>query len=809
VKPPEKIPTATTEDTVTNLVDWQQQAHQYLVLGDYSRAASLYEEAITAEPEIRSYYWHFGLMLLLQGEELEAQTTWLFVMAEGEPEEVELWTAELMEVLHKEASRTEELESYSVAWALRQHMKEINPTDVNNLLHLVELTINLDNFTDEQLASIGITELLKSGQLLYLDTNLLLKVLKIVFQPAFLGTSVLEMLEASLTHIQNPRDLLTVLLPAAIRLGYSEKCPHLAARLLELYSTIEPDYREVLVHLSCLYQNSGQYDKGIETAKHCNSLPQTFAEKIYGYYLVLRGLMTAGGYWQEACEVGQQQEALFLSLIKEQPILLEETTVQRLFSSTYFLPYLQDDPKQNRYIQNQITQICQFNIRNDAKEQTERYANRVIENRALLNSPPNLLTKAPATLGGTGDTNSLILRKTDSQSLPELGDLGGEISADFDKFISVSINAKNRTKPLKIGYLSHCLKSHSVGWLARWVFKYHDRENFQIYSYLINYSQQRDPLQEWYLNQSDQVYKAGSNGLEIAEKIYQDEIDILIDLDSITLDTTCKIMCLKPAPIQVTWLGWDASGIPAIDYFIADPYVLPESAQDYYSEKIWRLPQTYIAVDGFEVSVPNLRRDHIDIPSDAVVYLCPQRGYKLNTEIARLQLKIIKEVPNSYFLIKGLADKGSIKNFFTQIAEEEGVDCDRLRFLPDVALEAVHRANLGIVDIVLDTYPYNGATTTLETLWMCIPLVTRVGQQFAARNSYTMMMNAGITEGISWTDEEYVEWGIRLGKDAQLRQQIALRLKQSRQTSPLWNGKQFTREMENAYEQMWQRYMES
>ena len=111
--------------------------------------------------------------------------------------------------------------------------------------------------------------------------------------------------------------------------------------------------------------------------------------------------------------------------------------------------------------------------------------------------------------------------------------------------------------------------------------------------------------------------------------------------------------------------------------------------------------------------------------------------------------------------------------------------------------------------MVLDTYPYNGATTTLEVLWMGIPLVTRVGEQFAARNSYTMMMNAGITEGIAWTDEEYVEWGVRLGKDAALRQQISWKLQQSRQTAPLWNAKQFTHEMEKAYEQMWVKYLEN
>jgi len=206
--------------------------------------------------------------------------------------------------------------------------------------------------------------------------------------------------------------------------------------------------------------------------------------------------------------------------------------------------------------------------------------------------------------------------------------------------------------------------------------------------------------------------------------------------------------------------------------------------------------------------VPTLRRDQLNIPSYAVVYLSAQRGYKRHLDTARLQMKIIKQVPNSYFLIKGAADQDSIKRFFNQLAEEEGVECDRLRFLPEVALEQVHRANLGIADVVLDTYPYNGATTTLETLWMGIPIVTRVGEQFAARNSYTMMMNAGVTEGIAWTDEEYVEWGIRLGKDAALRQQISWKMRQSREAAPLWNAQKFTREMENAYEQMWQRYIE-
>jgi predicted O-linked N-acetylglucosamine transferase (SPINDLY family) len=265
-------------------------------------------------------------------------------------------------------------------------------------------------------------------------------------------------------------------------------------------------------------------------------------------------------------------------------------------------------------------------------------------------------------------------------------------------------------------------------------------------------------------------------------------------------------LALKPAPIQVSWLGLDATGLPAVDYFMVDPYVVPESAQNYYSEKLWYLPQSYLAVDGFEVWMPTVRRSDLNIPPDATVYLTAQIAFKLHPETLRLQFQILQEVPNSYFLVKGFGDSAGIQDLFYQLADEAGVDRDRLRFLGRTSFEENHRANLAMADVVLDTFPYNGATTTMETLWMGIPLVTKVGQQFAARNSYTMILNAGISEGIAWNDEEYVEWGIRLGRDPDLREQISWKLRQGRRTAPLWNAKEFTRQMESAYEEMWAIY---
>ena len=208
-------------------------------------------------------------------------------------------------------------------------------------------------------------------------------------------------------------------------------------------------------------------------------------------------------------------------------------------------------------------------------------------------------------------------------------------------------------------------------------------------------------------------------------------------------------------------------------------------------------------MEGFEVGVPTQRREDLGIPPDAVVYLSSQTGAKRHPENGRSQLRILKQVPNSYFLIKGLySDRHSLETFFTELAEAEGVNPQQLRFLPDDLTEASHRANLSLADVVLDTFPYNGATTTLETLWMGIPVVTQWGEQFASRHSYEFLQQAGISEGIARNEAEYVDWGVRLGGDRPLREDIAWRLRQSRHTSPLWNPQQFAREMEASFAEM-------
>lgn len=736
--------------SLTTPTQHHQLAEKYLVSGNYIQAATIYEEAITREPDIKSNYWYLGLTLLLQGQEIEAQTTWFMAIMEGDTEEVEAGNTELINILETEAKRQESLEQYSIAEKIRRSIKEIAPQNINNILYIIQLLIKLETYSNDDLEELKVIEILQSKPIVEVKLEILMQTLHSILENYYLYPSTLDFAKACLPYFQdNSQALLTIILPSAIEIAYSHRLPRIAAQLCEIYLELSPNNSEVIGSLAGFYENSMQFEKAISAAKLFYDRVQELPDIVFANRQIIRCLMSASGHWEESCDVHKRQELLIIKIVEEHPSQMDNVRVCRLFNANFFAPYIEDNPRKNRQIQNSLSQLCQANIRNYATKAIDKYHQGNLE------------------------------RKKHSPT----------------------------SKKIKIGYLSYCLRSHSVGWLSRWIFQYHDRDKFEINAYFISTNPECDPLHEWYLSKVDKAYKSNKTD-EIAEQIYQDEIDILIDLDSITLDISCEVIDLKPAPIQVTWLGWDASGSPSVDYFIADPYVLPESAQEYYSEKIWRLPQTYIAVDGFEVSVPTVTREQLDIPHDAVVYFSGQRGFKRNPSATRLQLRIIKEVPNSYFLIKGLSDEESLKKFFYQMAEEEGVDTAKFRFLPGVIAESVHRANLDIADIVLDTYPYNGATTTLETLWMCIPMVTRVGEQFAARNSYTMMMNAGITEGIAWSDEEYVEWGVRLGKDEALRQQIAWKLKQSRKTSPLWNGKQFTRNMENAYEQMWQKYIE-
>ena len=312
---------------------------------------------------------------------------------------------------------------------------------------------------------------------------------------------------------------------------------------------------DLLRDLTRFYRAGSQFNEALKAAKSYAQVAIDLPDKIFANCLLLHVLLSKGSQWEEILELADRQATLIRALVVEKPKNLSHKEANRLFGCGFHFPYIEDSPKINHALQNELVKICQDNL--------------------AYHQPP--------------------------------------------------IRLKNEDRPLRIGYISHCFGRHSVGWLSRWLFKHHDHAKFQIYTYsFLDKPNSLDSVKTWIAGYSDKFYSLGYDAAEIAETIRQDRIDILVDLDSITSDVCCEVMTMKPAPVQVTWLGLDASGLPAIDYFIADPYVLPENAQEYYSEKIWRLSKTYIAVDGFEVLFPTLQRERLNIPSDAVIYFSSQ-----------------------------------------------------------------------------------------------------------------------------------------------------------------------------------------
>ena len=720
-------------------IGWHSNTLHYLSIADYDSVLSYYEQLIEQEPDELTNYWYFGLGYLLDGDEESAQTTWLLAIAQAPESETVRLTKELSTVLQQEAERQLKNGDKIKCVLIRHHLREISPLYLDNLLNLILLEIELDQFSPSQILEWEICDVLDQCETQAVNGELLFKVLQQTLK--YPEPESLALARSSTRHACDIEQWVSMFIEAATNLGYYQSAPLFGIELICLCLQLTPGALEALEHLPRLYLEAGKYQEAIHSANeffnHC-STPEL---KFLSNAMLLKSMLSAGA-WGTVPDVAQRHKALLGEIIETQPTL-SLSRIKSLVVYTGQLFYLQDDLKENRRLLNESSKLFSKNLA----------ANTSIKLPLCHNYQPH------------------------------------------------------REKKLKIGYIAHTLRSHSVGWLSRWLFQYLDRNKFELHLYLFVQKQDNPFFHEWFAQKVDGANFFVDDIPAAAEKIRDDKIDILIDLDSITLDHTVAVMSLKPAPIQATWLGWDASGLPTIDYFIADPYVLPANAKQDYQEKILRLPQTYIAVNGFEIDVPTIKRSDLGIPGDSIVYFSSQVGMKRNPETIKLQLQIIKGVPNSYFLIKGLADARSIQEMFLDLATDIGIAADRLKFLPMVPTEMIHRANLGIADVVLDTFPYNGATTTLETLWMGIPLVTRVGTQFAARNSYAFLMNAGVTEGIAWDAEEYVEWGVRFGLDTQLRLDVAWKLRQSRKTSPLWNTKLFAKEMEQAYQSMWLNYV--
>ncbi|MEY3867722.1 MAG: hypothetical protein RLZZ338_1613 [Cyanobacteriota bacterium] len=360
--------------------------------------------------------------------------------------------------------------------------------------------------------------------------------------------------------------------------------------------------------------------------------------------------------------------------------------------------------------------------------------------------------------------------------------------------------------PLKIGFLSPHFRRHSVGWCSYDVIGELSKITPEIYCYVTGFLK-ADDLTKKIKTIAKKFYAPETNVNErdseiIIKEIIQDKIDILIDLDSITVATNIEIIQAKPAPVCISWLGFDAPFISEKkNYFIGDDSTHPVGTEKLYTEKVIIAPDSFIAVSGFStlpISENDLRKSH-RIGLNQIVYLSVASGRKLNPDLINAQIKILKKVPDSVLLYKGLqGDRALIYKRYQEECVTQGVSFHRVKFLDFSPTEENHRLSYIFADIMLDSYPYNGGTHSLEALWFETPIVTRVGEQYLSRMGYSFLKNLGINTGIAQSWEEYIEWGVKLGKDENLRKEIKEKLRKAKEKetlAPLWNPQKLAEDL--------------
>jgi protein O-GlcNAc transferase len=288
---------------------------------------------------------------------------------------------------------------------------------------------------------------------------------------------------------------------------------------------------------------------------------------------------------------------------------------------------------------------------------------------------------------------------------------------------------------------------------------------------------------------------------ELARSIHEDGINVLIDLSGHSAYNRLPVFAWKPAPVQATWLGYLATtGVTAIDYVIGDPWTLPKSEAANFTEEIWHLPETYLCFQ------PNINLPVLAPPAVAngfVTFGCFNNLAKITDSVVALWAGILREVPQSRLFLKTsqLAQKASQK-FISDRFAAHGIDPKRLTLegpSPRIELLSTYHK----VDIALDPFPYPGITTTIEALWMGVPVLTMAGERFLSRQGIGIMMNSGLPQWIAHGVEDYASKAVAHARDLEALIRLRAGLRKQLATSPLMDAPRFADRFEAAVHDMW------
>ncbi len=362
-------------------------------------------------------------------------------------------------------------------------------------------------------------------------------------------------------------------------------------------------------------------------------------------------------------------------------------------------------------------------------------------------------------------------------------------------------NVSDPARRLRIGYVSADFRRHPVGFLLVEVMANHLPSAVEVFCYS---NDPRDDELTARLRASANHWRSlvGLSDERAAELVRADGIDILVDLSGHTAGNRLPMFARRPAPVQATWLGYfGTTGLAAMDYVLADRFVVPEGEEAFFTERVRRLPNSYLCFSVPDVAVPDAE------PSDAsarpLTFASFNNHSKTSPSAVDLWAHVLKRVPGSRLLLKtrALGDVAARRRLRESFASH-GIPPDRLvleKDVPRAELLAAYRR----VDVALDPTPYGGGVTTLEALWMGVPVVTLRGNTWVGRVSESILTTAGLPELVAGSEAEYVEIAARLATDAARRTALRAELRGVVEASPLFQPGGFARDLEAAYRSMW------
>lgn len=291
--------------------------------------------------------------------------------------------------------------------------------------------------------------------------------------------------------------------------------------------------------------------------------------------------------------------------------------------------------------------------------------------------------------------------------------------------------------------------------------------------------------------------------LDVADRIFSDEIDILVDLKGFTKLARPEILNHRPAPIQVSYLGYPGTtGLKALDYIIGDPVVTPLDHQEFYDEKIVQLPDCYQVNDpNHKIAEAGPSKHDCGLPDDAFVFCNFNDSYKLSPRLFSIWMRLLKAKDGSVLWILG--DTDEIKSNLRNEAQKCGIDASRIVFASRID-NADHLARHKHADLFLDCFPYNAHTTASDAIWAGLPLLTLMGNTFPSRVAASILYTLGTPELVAKSEADYEEMGLRLATDSDLLFGLRNRLQMMRLTSPLFDAERMVKHIEAAYTRMFE-----